>query len=395
MKNIYTLFTALIILGLFPFFFTTKTEAATFVSESYTLEKDDIVEDDLYATGEEIVINGIIDGDLFVSGISVKIDGTITGDLYVGAQAFELEGNVHGNVFSMAQYSTVPGIVGKSFFNISQMINYEGETGEDLLSISASASMEGSIGDDLRLLAGQSDITSLINGDAIVSSATSSIDEDKITGTYYDDADLNKFFGVEETVIIEEEISNLHFNAFNTSVSIFGFIGMYIVGSILITLMPAKSFQIKQNITRSTSDFFKSMLIGFGVFTLIPLPLFLLMISIVGFPLSTIVFGFLMFMVIFGKLWVEMAFGEEILELLGFEKRNYYLSLLTGRTLSLIISFVPVLRFFYGCILTFTAMGAVVRMKLTNIEKAKTQPKKATKRVAKKVSPKKKRTAKK
>jgi hypothetical protein len=89
-----------------------------------------------------------------------------------------------------------------------------------------------------------------------------------------------------------------------------------------------------------------------------------------------------MFVCIFGNLFVEIAFGEEILELFGKKKSNYYLSLLTGRTLSVLINFVPILRGFYNMIVTATAMGAIVRMKFDAFKKStvKTETKKVSKK---------------
>jgi cytoskeletal protein CcmA (bactofilin family) len=384
MKKRYTLLTLFFSLGLL-LTFSTKSYAATFVTEDYTLEQDEAVEDDLYVTGEQVTINGLVDGDLFIAGQTVKLEGTVTGNLYVMAQSLSIDGNVYGNTYAMSQYSTFSGIFSNSLFNMSQAITVDGEIGQDLFSMSAMATIEGNVDEDLRLLSGQADITGEIAGDAIVSAGTVNVDETKISGEYIDDAKLAEIYPdikVQEDVTINYDFKEV-FAGLHITSKLIGLIGMFLVGLVFIRLMPVKTIAIKEKITGSTNDFFYSLLVGFGIMVLIPLPLIVLMISLVGFPIGILILGALIFISIFGKLWVEIAFGEELLELFGKEEKNYYLSLLTGRVLSVLINFVPILRFFYNSILNMVALGAIVRMKSDQM-KIKTSVKKPVKRVAKK-----------
>jgi cytoskeletal protein CcmA (bactofilin family) len=55
---------------------------------------DEVVDDDLYATANEVVVEGTIRGDLVAFGQSVTVDGTVEGDMIAAGQSVEIGGEV-------------------------------------------------------------------------------------------------------------------------------------------------------------------------------------------------------------------------------------------------------------------------------------------------------------
>jgi cytoskeletal protein CcmA (bactofilin family) len=55
---------------------------------------DEVVDDDLYATANQVVVEGTIRGDLVAFGQSVTVDGTVEGDLIAAGQSVEIGGKV-------------------------------------------------------------------------------------------------------------------------------------------------------------------------------------------------------------------------------------------------------------------------------------------------------------
>jgi cytoskeletal protein CcmA (bactofilin family) len=55
---------------------------------------DEVVDDDLYATANEVIVEGTIRGDLVAFGRSVTVDGTVEGDLIGAGQSVEVGGEV-------------------------------------------------------------------------------------------------------------------------------------------------------------------------------------------------------------------------------------------------------------------------------------------------------------
>ena len=379
--------TVISLLGVF--ILATPVNAAQFETGDYTLVKDTVIEEDLYVNGKDVVISGIVDGDLVVSGESVKIDGTVTGDLVVFASSVNVTGNVYGNTFAFGQTATFSGILGENLFTAASSVNYNAQTGEDAYVAVGTGSILGSIGDDLRIAGGQITVDSLIKGDTLIASSSNTVNEEKVTGTVYDSEALDnalKLENVDININTARADTRSAFQSLNITGKLIGLISMFVVGALLINMMPVKTLKIKEKITGSTSDFINSLLVGIAVFVLVPLPLVLLLISVIGTPLGFLMIGLFVFITIFGKLFVEIAFGEEILELFGVKQNNYYLSLLTGRVTSVLINFIPILRGFYNFILTSVALGAVVRMKIDCFKAKKEVKTVVAKKVTKKAT---------
>ncbi len=55
---------------------------------------DEVVEDDLYVTANEVVVDGTIRGDLIAFGNTISVGGTVEGDLIVAGQSVEIAGTV-------------------------------------------------------------------------------------------------------------------------------------------------------------------------------------------------------------------------------------------------------------------------------------------------------------
>jgi cytoskeletal protein CcmA (bactofilin family) len=55
---------------------------------------DEVVDDDLYVTANEVVVDGTIRGDLIAFGSTISVEGTVEGDLIAAGQSVEVGGTV-------------------------------------------------------------------------------------------------------------------------------------------------------------------------------------------------------------------------------------------------------------------------------------------------------------
>ena len=73
--------------------------AAEFRSgKEVTIVKDEVIEDDLYMTGETMTVEGTVKGDVVASGKVVRIEGVVEGDVMAAGQAVVIDGEVHDDV---------------------------------------------------------------------------------------------------------------------------------------------------------------------------------------------------------------------------------------------------------------------------------------------------------
>ncbi len=110
--------------------------------DTITIRADEVVNDDLYVTGETVVINGTVKGDVIAFARTITINGAIEGDLIAAGQAIIINGVVQDDAR----------IAGAALF-----IGEKAKIGSDI--VSAGASLEArkgsSIGQDLVFAGGQ------------------------------------------------------------------------------------------------------------------------------------------------------------------------------------------------------------------------------------------------
>lgn len=121
------------------------------VAAGVTVEKDEVVKNDLIAAGSTVKIEGKVEGDLIAFCRNLTVDGHVTGDVIAFAQIVRINGTVDGNVRSFSNFVSFAGMVGKNVTSFSE--NFElaskKEIGGSLTLFAAHASQDGRVGRDL------------------------------------------------------------------------------------------------------------------------------------------------------------------------------------------------------------------------------------------------------
>ncbi|MEL7500483.1 MAG: polymer-forming cytoskeletal protein [Planctomycetota bacterium] len=73
------------------------------------VEKDEVIDDDLYIFAQRITVHGTIKGDLIAFGQQIEIDGIVEGDLITAGQLVSLNGTVSDDVRVAGQVITLKG----------------------------------------------------------------------------------------------------------------------------------------------------------------------------------------------------------------------------------------------------------------------------------------------
>lgn len=131
---------------------------------------NEVLDEDLVATGNRIVIDGTVNGDVFAFGREVVVGGEIAGDLIVFAQDVNVTGRVRGDIRSfsqsLSQGGTVDGSVtafgqrllllaagrvGGTWLAYGEEVALDGEVARDLNGATAVATLAGRVGRDVSL----------------------------------------------------------------------------------------------------------------------------------------------------------------------------------------------------------------------------------------------------
>jgi cytoskeletal protein CcmA (bactofilin family) len=96
MSKFVALFALLAMLSL-----TFATPASAFdgrSGERVVIESDEVIDDDLYVTAAEFILDGTVNGDLIAMGQTLTINGTVEGDVMAAGQTVVVNGTVTGAV---------------------------------------------------------------------------------------------------------------------------------------------------------------------------------------------------------------------------------------------------------------------------------------------------------
>lgn len=149
----------------------TATVKAVEFDEDGFVGADEVIDDDLFISGETVEINGTINGDVFAAGNNVTVNGTVSGSLVTGAQVVLINGDVKGSIYSGASTFTLGSTaeVGRNVYYGGFNLSAEPGSlvGRDLLVGAYQAFLSGEIGRDVRAGTGALEITGIVGNDVI------------------------------------------------------------------------------------------------------------------------------------------------------------------------------------------------------------------------------------
>jgi hypothetical protein len=393
MKVFKKVLSVILFTSLFFFGLVSTASAMEIRTADASLEVDETVEDDLYIFGDTVEVDGTVMGDLVAAGDTIDVSGVIEGDLYVSGGIVNLSGSVEKSVFAAGGQLNISGDVGRSIYLAGGQIDFSSDAviGEDIFASGGQVYVSGVVGDDTRVAGGMIDIDSEIADDLIIAGGDINVDEEKVGGKV--SINHSDFEWEIETEEAEEGLRRVGrgFFTFRSILRVATFIGMLIVGLVLIWLAPVKTKDVVANISTSGKEAGMSLLYGIMAFAVLVILPVILMVTLIGIPL-----GFLLSMTgiliwTFGILLAEMGLGRTLLKLFGFEEENYFLSLLAGRAVTLLVGWIPCFGAFYKFILFLLALGGIVRVKMNLINRrSELVKKKPVKKTKSKKKPKKK-----
>jgi cytoskeletal protein CcmA (bactofilin family) len=169
MNRIRKLLSIIALLTLFSLIFATPASAFDGRSgERIIIESDEVIDDDLYVTAGEFVLDGTLNGDLVALGQVITINGTVDGDVMAAGQTIVVNGTVTGairmagSVLLLGETASVEGdIIGAGYSLEVQ----EGSTvGQDIVFAGAQILLAGDVSRDVQVATGAFELRSNVGG---------------------------------------------------------------------------------------------------------------------------------------------------------------------------------------------------------------------------------------
>jgi cytoskeletal protein CcmA (bactofilin family) len=364
----------LLLVMLFFLSFPSNMEAADFRSGSeVNIGPEETVDDDLYAAGGTINVNGTINGDLAAAGGTINVRGAINGEVIASGGSVVVTGMVRDNVRAsggnVVISSTVVGdvvaaggsvevqpgaSVGRDVVVGAGSVRIDGNVERNVLLGAGSATINATVGGDVRAELGEG-LTlgpmARIEGNLTVTSPQEIAVTQGATvlgNTVYEEPTTSLFgFNVRETAgiqVVQTIVSRVQW-----------FLGTALVGLLLLWIAPRTLVGTSETVLRSPWSS-----LGLGVAVLILAPIIIVIVALIaifiggfaGVPVAVVptalylvllaltapVIGLLIGRYLLGKLrspgafaaWQALLLGVLILALIGFVPfLNWVVTLLT------------------------------------------------------------------
>ena len=330
--------------------------------QDVTIATTDTIEDDLYAFGTNISINGTIHGDLIAGGSNISVDGNVTGDVIAAGNSVAIRGQVGGSVRAAGNTIVVDGKIANDLVvgGNELTIMGNGRVGRDAIVGSSNATISGQIGRDLQAGGSNVKIDSSVGGNV-----TATVDRLQITDrgsvggslkyTSKNEAQIANPTSVKGSVE-RQTPDNGRAPLFTGTAALVvewlkGLIGLLILGILVVFFFPGFSRRAGEALVRSPW-----LTLAIGALVLIGLPI----LSIVFFAVGALIGGWWIGFVVLALFGVALALSIPVAAvgvgaaLLRIARRPVpvWLALFIGLVALLLVALIPIL----GGVVIFCAL---------------------------------------
>lgn len=171
-KQGWRLLLALVLVGLFSVGQVQPVHAADFRSgDTVVIGADEVIDDDLFVSGQTVIVDGVVTGNLFAAGETVTVNGSVNGSLFIAGQLLAVNGAVDGSVYAAGytltlgdaasvgrnlyfggfSLTTAPASrIGRSLYGGGYQLLLNGAVANDVTVGASALELNGSVGGDVR-----------------------------------------------------------------------------------------------------------------------------------------------------------------------------------------------------------------------------------------------------
>jgi len=136
--------------------------------ERIVIESDEVINDDLYVTAGEFVLDGTVNGDLIAMGQTITINGTVEGDVMAAGQSVVVNGTVTGairmagSVLLLADTASVGGDIIAAGYSLE--VQKGSGIGQDVVFAGGQILLVGDVSRNVQVSTGAFELTGAVGG---------------------------------------------------------------------------------------------------------------------------------------------------------------------------------------------------------------------------------------
>lgn len=320
------------------------------------LLRDKIVNEDYFAAGDSVLIEGTVNGDAYVAGGNVVVDGTINGDLLTAGGNLDIRGTVTGNIRAAGGNINVSSNVGRNATLVGGNLNISSDANiaENLVSVGGQLTINSDVGSNVNAAVGQLNLASnaSINGKLnYISNNRANISQEatvsgQITRNFPEDRQIAERG--------RDDFGNV-LNFFRFA----NFILAAIIGLLLLAFLPVYFDNTANLILRRPW-----INLGIGLLTVVisPIIFILLLITVIGIPVAFVLAFILMTLLCLAKIFVAFAIGQILLKLI-LNSTNKIWAFVLGLIIYFLLTAVPIFGWIISILAALIGLGAILTEK--------------------------------
>ena len=346
--------------------------------DSYTLDKEDVVEDNVYAAASNLNILGNVIGDLLAAGGNIFVSGTVEDDVMAAGGTINFQGSSLDDVRMAGGNLNVGGdVAGDLALAGGNVSIFSGsKIGKDLYAAGGVLEIDGEVAGEARIAGGEVRINGKISGPVTVWSDKLLVgDEAVIEGNLEYSSPIQAEISPSAQISGEVKFQELEsprvegwqvkqFLGFAYLMKLLAFI---LAGIVLVVVFKNSSAEI---VKRSTDGFGKEIVRGLVFLVVAPIVTLILFVSLIGFPLGILLGIFLAAAVAVACIFSGILLGAWLSKM-WFKKDEIELTwknATLGIVILSIIGFIPILGWIVGCIFFLAALGSVSHLMYEKIK---------------------------
>ena len=336
--------------------------------DSVYVPKDEVIEGNLYAVGSSLTVDGKVTGDVICAGQSININGDIAGDVICAGQSINISGKIGGNlrvagnainfngqvarngiIMSATTITSASSTIGWDLLILGNVFELNGNVGRDLYGGAGKVNLTGQIGKNINLDFGMQNGNdqpliiankAKINGELKYKS-----DKDAIidAGAVITGKVIHNFPAV---VAKKSNLADLGW-WWGKLISIFAAL---VIGLVLVSFWREQIIKITDLMLAKVGP-----TLGWGVLALLltPIIVIILLITIIGIPLSLISIALWLIALYISKILVGILIGRIILKNYWIKQKD---SLIIAMIIGIVVAYLVFAIPFIGWIIALMAM---------------------------------------
>ncbi|MFA6073002.1 MAG: hypothetical protein WC758_02740 [Candidatus Woesearchaeota archaeon] len=314
----------------------------------------------LYLTNNKIVTEANLRGDLYAISNEIKIKSLVNEDIDAITNSFNLQGTIGGDLRLIASETLIDGTVfGEVMILGSQVILTNNSVIGGPVHLKANTVIiDGTLKDDLFIDANKVIINGVIEGNVIIKSSIVQLGPDaKILGDFSSTRSVDEVSSKVGGIVTKIEGKDDPSNFTSISLSKLALFAMiFLIGAALILFAKKRTERITKIMY---SKFLLSMLIGFAFLIVAPIVAILLLITVIGAPISVLIVAIYIMLLILGLGYIAFFLGR-LNGKMAKSKLNPWLEVLIGALALALISIIPIIFLLVVAFIGFVSIGSIL-----------------------------------